>query len=61
MIIKAKKDLINQQRIQDFTKGKEYEVLNTHANTITNNTTVIDDTGAQHSLGSWFTEFKIVK
>jgi hypothetical protein len=61
MTIKCTKDCISQLKVKEFTKGNTYEVLNEWADSISENTKVIDDTNCEHYLGNWHKHFNKVK
>jgi hypothetical protein len=62
MIIKATKKLVMDHTNEvSFTRGTEYKVLNSYPTSINFETKVKDDTGSDHTLGSWWRHFKIVK
>lgn len=62
MVIKAKKDLCMFGTTEkSFTKGEMYNVINGSWAYLHDGIKVVDDTEAEHNLGSWFTKFKIVK
>lgn len=60
--IKATKDLIHGDGTKSFTKDKEYvtqrNITEKHQLMTAD---VINDTGEQHTLGTWYKHFKIVK
>jgi hypothetical protein len=57
----SKKPLINNSGTVDFIPGNTYNVIGKYANNLDNRTCVVDEEGAMHQLGAWFTEFKIDK
>ena len=62
MKVKANKDMFMQgSKTASFTKGNVYESVNKYDEQLNHNTKLTDDQGDIHSLGSWFTNFKIVK
>ena len=62
MKVKAKKDLfMDGSKTPSFTKGNVYESTNNYPTHLSDNIFLIDDQGDAHRLGSWFTNFKIVK
>ena len=61
--IKCTKNLINDMGEKDFTKGKEYSVVNNANGNFVNvcdSILTIDDLGQLHRLGIWHTYFKKV-
>ncbi len=61
IICKSKKPLKHLSGTVDFIPGNTYNVIGKYADTLDDRTCVVDEQGAMHRLGAWFTEFKIAK